>query len=73
MTKTAGPGSDTDPNPDPLVRTEAWIRGSGSSPKYHGSGTLLQRNAHPSVERRFQYNTGRFSKNNYGVVDCGLV
>jgi hypothetical protein len=29
---------DPDPNPDLLV--EAWIRGSGSTPKCHGSATL---------------------------------
>jgi len=41
MTKIAESGSD----PDPLVRAEAWIRrsrsGSGSTPKCHGSATLL--------------------------------
>ncbi len=31
-----------DPDPDPLVRAEAWIPGSGSTPKCHGSGTLYK-------------------------------
>ncbi len=35
------PYPDPDPNPDPLVhKSEAWIRGSGSTPKCHGSATL---------------------------------
>jgi hypothetical protein len=33
MTKIAGSGS--------RIRSEAWIRGSGSTPKCHGSATLL--------------------------------
>jgi hypothetical protein len=41
-----------DPDPDPLVKgmdpslskkSKKWIRGSGSTPKCHGSATLLMR------------------------------
>jgi hypothetical protein len=39
MTKIAGSGSESR-----SISQEAWIRGSGSTPKCHGSGTLEDTN-----------------------------
>jgi hypothetical protein len=43
-----------DENSKIRIQSEAWIRGSGSTPKCHGSGTLLCRNRHVSGQLRQQ-------------------
>jgi hypothetical protein len=72
MTKIAGSGSISQrhgsADPDPLVRgmdpririhwSEAWIRGSGSTPKCHGSATLLTSTESTVLYKIFSRTTG---------------